>query len=139
MNHSTEKYKTDFILILLLIKKFAILRNHNEALIKCNILIYEIENLKNNLSADELDSLRNRIINLIDEMRYVIQAEMRFILFPLADIKKEAYEIGKSYMPNFLEWINSNDSYTPEKLVGILENQIYELEEVKTQLMDESY
>jgi hypothetical protein len=51
----------------------------------------------------------------------------------LPDIKKEAYEMGKKYMSNFLEWVSPED--TPEKIIGILENESFNLEEMKRILL----
>ncbi|HMN49769.1 MAG TPA: hypothetical protein PKD67_11565 [Ignavibacteriaceae bacterium] len=131
-----QKIKNDFLFVLNEIKQISLNRNFENAIIKSNLLSLEIENWTNDTNADELESMKNSIINLIDDLRFVIKTEMRFILFPLPDIKKETYEIGKKYMPNFLEWLNLDESYTPEKIMGILEEEMYELDEAKEDLLE---
>lgn len=130
MSDKYQKIKQDFLFALKEIKKISLNKNFENAIIKSNQLSLEIESWTNNTNADKFELIKNNIINLIDELRYVIKIEMRFILFPLPDIKKETYEIGKKYMPNFLEWIQLVEDYSPEKIMGILEEQIYELDEL---------
>jgi hypothetical protein len=121
--------KSDLEFAVNTIKGICIKRNNEEAVIRCNLIILEIQNLEAEGFQDEVQNLKPIIINLIDELKFIIQTEIRFVLFPLPDIKKEAYELGKKYMKNFLEWIKEGDDITPEKLLGILEEEIYRLEE----------
>ncbi len=131
-----QKLKTIFFFVLNEIKQISLNRNFENAIIKSNLLSLEIENWTDDIDLDKFESMKNNIINLIDDLRFVIKTEMRFILFPLPDIKKETYEIGKKYMPNFLEWLNLDESYTPEKIMGIIEEEIYELDEAKEDLLE---
>lgn len=136
MSDKYQTIKNDFTFVLNEIKKISLNKNFENAIIKSNFLALEIENWTDDITADELESMKNSLINLIDELRFIIKTEMRFILFPLPDIKKETYEIGKKYMPNFLEWIHLNENYSPEKIMGILEEEIYELDEAKEDLLE---
>jgi len=121
------------------IKKICIKRDYEEAIIKCNLWLMELESLNIKITNEEFEKLKNKTINLIDDLGFTIRAEIRYILFPLPDIKKEAYEIGKKYMKNFLEWIKQEDNYTPERLMGILEDEIYRLEEARNNLIEIYY
>ena len=131
-----QKIKYDFLFVLKEIRQISLNRIFENAIIKSNLLTLEIENWSDDITTDEIESMKNKIITLIDDLRFVIKTEMRFILFPLPDIKKETYEIGKKYMPNFLEWLNLDESYTPEKIMGILEEEIYELDEAKEDILE---
>ncbi len=126
-----QKIKSDFTFILNEIKEICQKRNYDSALIRCNLLLTELNSQEDDVDLIEFESMKNNIITIIDELRFVIKTETRFILFPLPDIKREAYEIGKKYMPNFLEWLKSDENYTPEKVIGILDEEIYKLDEIK--------
>ncbi len=127
----TDRDKMDIEFAVKVIKEICGKRNYEEAEIKCNLLLCELEIINEVVSVEEFSELKNSIIDLIDGLKFVIQTEIRFVLFPLPDIKKEAYEIGKKYMKNFLEWIKPEDEYTPEQLMGILEEEIYRLDETR--------
>lgn len=135
MLNKNQKYKSDFIFILKEILQICQIRNYNAALIKSNLLLSALDKWDDYITLDEFESMKNNIITIIDELRFVIKAETRFILFPLPDIKKEAYEIGKKYMPNFLEWLNSEENLTPDKIIGILDEEIYRLDEAKENIL----
>ncbi|HED36881.1 MAG TPA: hypothetical protein ENI76_01340 [Ignavibacteria bacterium] len=113
------------------VKKICLKKDYSDAIIKCSLMSFNIQKLDKNVSVENISNLRNEIYDLIDELNFIIQIEIRFVLFPLPDIKREAYEIGKNYMQNFLEWIKAEDNYSPEKLMKILEDESYRLEEMK--------
>jgi predicted hydrocarbon binding protein len=123
-----DRTKDSLIFVVSEIKKICLKRSYAEAAVKCSLLLFDIERM-NNIASKKFSEIETEIINLIDELKFIIQTEIRFVLFPLPDIKKEAYEIGKKYMKNFLEWVKPEDS--PEKLIGILEDENYKLEEIK--------
>jgi hypothetical protein len=123
-----DRTKDSLIFVVNEIKKICSKRSYAEAAVKCSLLLFDIEGM-NNIVGKKFSEIETEIINLIDELKFIIQTEIRYVLFPLPDIKKEAYEIGKNYMKNFLEWVKPEDS--PEKLMGILEDEIYRLEEMK--------
>lgn len=126
-----QKFKSDFTFTIKQLKQMCLKRNYDAAIIKCNLLLAAIENPDLEMDQNEFELMKNNIITLIDELRFVINTEIRFILFPLPDIKKEAYEIGKKYMPNFFDWVKSDEELTPEKLIGILDEEIFRLDEAK--------
>jgi hypothetical protein len=123
-----DKIKDSLKFVVNEIKKISLNKNYSDVVIECNYLLFEIEK-QYDLTNKDISILKNEIINLIDKIQFIIKIEIRFVLFPLPDIKKEAYEIGKLIRMNFLEWVNSDDS--PEKLMKILEDEVYRLEEVK--------
>lgn len=105
------------------------------------------EKRKNNLLTDKcismkefLDSitgkedileLRSELYHQIDQLKFIIQAEIRFFLFPIPEIKQETYEVGKKYMNNFLEWFDAEEKITVEEILKLLDEEIYLLEEAK--------
>lgn len=135
MPDKIQKYKNDFLFVLNEIKQIALNRNFENIVIKANMCSLEVEDWTINYTSDEIESMKNNLINLIDDLLLIIKTEMRFILFPLPDIKKEAYDIGKKYMSNFLEWLQSVDNYTPEKIMSILEEEIYQLNLARENLL----
>lgn len=139
MLSKNQKIKSDFIFILNEIKEICQKRNYDSALIKSNLLLTELNSQDDDIDQTEFESMKNNIITIIDEVRFVIKTETRFILFPLPDIKREAYEIGKKYMPNFLEWLKNDETFTAEKIIGILDEEIYRLDEAKENISKMNY
>ena len=83
-----QKIKYDFLFVLKEIRQISLNRIFENAIIKSNLLTLEIENWSDDITTAEIESMKNKIITLIDDLRFVIKTEMRFILFPLPDIKK---------------------------------------------------
>lgn len=110
-------------------------KNFADGSFMCSLILFQLKQLDCNSPEKHLSEIIDSIYNLIDDLKLLIQTEIRYVLFPLPDIKKEAYEMGKKFMKNFLEWIKPEGNYTPEKLMGILEDEAYTLEELK-KLMD---
>jgi len=123
-----DKTKESLTFVANEIKRISLNKNFGEGITLSNNIISHLENEENN-KFENLFDLIDRIYNLIDELKFLIEVETRYILFPLPDIKKEAYEIGKKYVNNFLEWVKPEDE--PGELTGILEDQIYILENLK--------
>ncbi|MFA3783280.1 hypothetical protein ABRY23_09485 [Melioribacteraceae bacterium 4301-Me] len=133
------------------LKKIFEKRNHIKGIITCGLVLINLASMKDEEVESYFSELSKVIYKLIDEAKIIIQTEKRFVLFPLPDIKREAYEIGKKYMKNFLEWIwaspdsdnTKNNSeqymdiitlrtpkYTAEELMSIIENELYSIEEI---------
>lgn len=96
------------------------------SLIKLEMGLEDIEELMKHLN-----ETKDKLLNLIDEIKYTIDAEERYVLFPMPDIKKETYELGKNYMRNFFSWLKPEDNFSPEELIKIFEEERYHLEEAK--------
>ncbi|MFZ0456462.1 MAG: hypothetical protein WCE54_19540 [Ignavibacteriaceae bacterium] len=117
------------------LKSICIKKNFSEGAILCSLILFDMNKCAEKKKQDnssytkQIHELIDRIYNLADDIKFVIDIERRYILFPLPDIKKEAYEMGKKYMSNFLEWVQPED--TPEKIAGILEEEAYRLNEMK--------
>jgi hypothetical protein len=124
-----NKDKNSLKFVVMELRKICHRKNFAEGILLSELLIYELDNIKNNNSAEHIDKIVARIYNLIDDLKFLIEIETRYVLFPLPEIKKEAFEMGKKYMNNFLQWIQPE--YTPEKLMGILEDESYRLQEAK--------
>ena len=117
------------------IKILCLKRSFSDGAVMCSFMLYDLEKFNSKSEAKQVNELINSIHNLIDDIKFLIQTEIRYVLFPLQDIKKEAYEIGKSYMKNFFEWAEKENSYTPEQLMKILNDDEYKLKEMKEILM----
>ena len=79
--------------------------------------------LNNNI----LSLYKSKIIDLISDLEEIIKIEMRYVLFPISEIKKEAYNIGKTRIKNFLGWAIENGNYTPEELMLIITEDLKNL------------
>ena len=85
----------------------------------------DIENEEQFLRA--LEKVRLQAYEIADEMHMVTNLEIREVLFPLPDIKKEAREFGMKFFTGYFRWLDENESYTPEKLMSILESDLRKL------------
>jgi hypothetical protein len=130
-----DKTKSSIEFVVNEVKNICIKKNFSEGAILCSLILFDINRsharAEQHIISDtkNIHELIDRIYNLIDDIKFLIDIERRYILFPLPDIKRDAYEMGKKYMSNFLEWIDPDD--TPEKIVGILEEEAYRLNEMK--------
>lgn len=128
-NNFSEIKKT-YEFVIKLIEKISAKRENQLLLDRCKSMKLYLPSL------EEADSweFRSDLYNLIDELKFIIQAEIRFFLFPMPDIKQETYELGKKYMNNFLEWIKPEDNYSVEEILGILKDEFHLLDEAKNLL-----
>ncbi len=117
------------------IKEICLKRDFVDGNVMCSLMLFQLKKIDGKSPEKHVSEIIDSIYNLIDDLKFLIQTEIRYVLFPLPDIKKEAYEIGKNFMKNFLEWVKPEENYTPEKLMGILEDEAYRLEEMK-KIMD---
>ncbi len=128
-NNFSEIKKT-YEFVIKLIEKISAKRENQLLLDRCKSMKLYLPSLE---EADFWE-FRSDLYNLIDELKFIIQAEIRFFLFPLPDIKQETYELGKKYMNNFLEWIRPEDNYSVEEILGILKDELHLLDEAKNVL-----
>ncbi len=125
-----SKIKKTYEFVINIIEKISDKRENKLLLNRCKSMKLYLSSLE---EAD-FGKFRSDLYNLIDELKFIIQAEIRFFLFPLPDIKQETYELGKKYMNNFLEWIKPEDNYSVEKILGILNDELQLLDEAKNEL-----
>ncbi len=121
--------KKTFEFVIKLIEKISVKRENAQLTEQCELMRREIHLLQD---AAELSEFRINLLNLIDDVKFIIQTEKRYFLFPLPDIKQEAYELGKKYMNNFLEWIKPGDNLSVEDIMKVLEEELYLLNEAIT-------
>ncbi len=126
-----KKIKERCNAVIKIITEVADKRKDTEAILQLSLLNFEIGFWSDESLLKNLPDIKDRLFNLIDEIKYTINAEERFVLFPLPDIKKETYEMGKNYMRNFFEWLKPEDNLTPEQLMKIFEDERYRLDEAK--------
>ena len=53
--------------------------------------------------------------------------EMREVLLPFIEVKRPTHEFGLEIFPDYFRWSSPEKEYTPELLVGILEEQTRKL------------
>ena len=106
-------------------------RKDTDAILQLSLINFEVGLRFEESLIKHLLEIKERLLNLIDEIKYTINAEERYVLFPLTDIKKETYEMGKNYMKNFFEWLKPEDNFTPEQLMKIFADELYRLDEAK--------
>jgi hypothetical protein len=131
MNINTQKTKEKLQLIMNLITKVADKRKDSEVIIQLSLLNFEIGLTYDENINKHLPEFKNSLFDIIDKIKFTINAEERYVLFPLPDIKKQTYEIGKNYMKNFFDWLKPEDDYSPEQLMKIFEDELYSLKEAK--------
>jgi hypothetical protein len=83
-----------------------------------------------------LEEVRLQAYDIADELRMVTNLEIREVLFPLPDIKQQAREFGTRFFGSYFRWLDENESYTPEKLMSILEDDIRKLDIARTLLQE---
>lgn len=83
-----------------------------------------------------LEEVRLEAYDIADELRMVTNVEIREVLFPLPDIKQQAREFGTKFFKSYFQWLDENESYTPEKLMSILEDDKRKLDIAQQLLKD---
>ncbi len=131
MIDNLKKIKERLNVVIKIITEVADKRKDMEAILQLSLLNFEIGFWSEVSLIKYLPEIKERLINLIDEIKYTVNAEERFVLFPLPDIKSETYEMGKNYMRNFFEWLKPEDNLTPEQLMKIFEDELHRLDEAK--------
>ena len=128
MTRSYSDIKKTFEFVIKLVETISIKRENMRSMEQCESMREKIHSLQDE---HELLEFRITLLNLIDDVKFIIQTEKRYFLFPLPDIKQEAFELGKKYMNNFLEWIKPGDNLSVEEIIKILEDELHLLEEAK--------
>ena len=126
-----KKIKERLNAVIKIITEVADKRKDTEAILQLSLLNYEIGYWSEESLLKNLAEIKDSLLNLVDDIKFTINAEERYVLFPLPDIKKETYEMGKNYMRNFFEWLKPEDNLTPEQLMKIFEDELYRLDEAK--------
>jgi|YelNatPaOPRAMG01_1025707.scaffolds.fasta_scaffold00094_46 hypothetical protein len=131
MKNNEQIIKEKLELVIKIITGVADKRKDFDAIMQLSLIKLEmgLEDLKGLMK--HLNETKDKLLNLIDEIKYTIDAEERYVLFPMPDIKKETYELGKNYMRNFFSWLKPEDNFSPEELIKIFEEEKYRLEEAK--------
>ena len=128
MERTISFYKDTFEFIVKLVERISLKREHKSFIEQCELLQKQIQDLNKN---EDILEFRNNLLNILDEFRFIVQAEIRFFLFPIPSIKQETYELGKKYMNNFLEWFKQDANISIEEIIKILNEELYLLEEAK--------
>jgi hypothetical protein len=81
-----------------------------------------------------LEEIRSKTLILADELKMLTNFEIREVLFPLPEIKRSTREFGTWWSSNYFEWLMGDEHYSPERLMGILEDDLHKLEVAKAHL-----
>lgn len=128
MTDTNRQIIKTFEFVVKLLEKISTKRENRLFISRCKSLKSHLNSLNNQ---KDLPEIRIDLYQMIDELKFIIQAEIRFFLFPLPDIKQETYELGKRYTNNFLEWFKPQDNYSVEEIMKLLNDEVYLLEEAK--------
>jgi hypothetical protein len=71
---------------------------------------------------------------IVDELMTLTNFEIREVLFPLPEIKRTTREFGTRWSSNYFEWLSADEHYSPERLLGLLEEDLHQLEVAKALL-----
>ena len=71
-----------------------------------------------------LKTLYSEGISLADSLIIRTLIEIREILFPLPEIKRDARKFGNEFFSDYFQWKDPDIVYSPESLMGILENDL---------------
>jgi len=128
MIENNLKILETFRFVLKLLKRISEKREYKLFINTCVTMTDELDTFSNK---SEYLKMRGNLFRMIDELKFIIQAEIRFFLFPLPDIKQETYEMGKKYMSNFLEWFRTEEMVSPEEILKLLNDELYLINEAK--------
>jgi hypothetical protein len=81
-----------------------------------------------------LEDIRLKALLLVDDLMTLTNFEIREVLFPLPEIKRSTREFGTWWSSNYFEWLLGEEHYSPERLLGILEGDLHQLEVAKALL-----
>jgi len=73
----------------------------------------------------ELRSICIEGLSLVDSLAARTMIEIREVLFPLPEVKRDARKFGSLFFSDYFSWKDSNIIYSPESLMGILENDLH--------------
>jgi len=72
----------------------------------------------------EIQLIANRIVS---DLLATVKFEMREVLVPFIEVKRPTHEFGLQMFPDYFRWLSPGNQYSPELLVGILEEQTRKL------------
>lgn len=81
-----------------------------------------------------LEEIRVKALLLVDELEVLTNFEIREVLFPLPEIKRSTREFGMRFSSNYFAWLSDEEHYSPERLMGILEDDLHKLEVARAHL-----
>jgi hypothetical protein len=114
-------------------------RTHLAAVVACEKLALRLQRLNASSVHQSVEREQDRQINelcvqlefIVDHLAMLTKLEIREVLFPLPEIKKQTREFGEAVSSNYFSWLSENDHYEPERLMAILEEDLQRLEIAK--------
>jgi len=97
------------------------LLQHIQSLIQAQEVAPGSERVNSNL----LSSLCADGLSLADSLIARTVIEIREVLFPLSEIKRDARKFGNEFFSDYFQWKDPGIVYSPESLMGILENDLH--------------
>jgi hypothetical protein len=77
--------------------------------------------------------------HIADNLAMMTMVEIREVLFPIQSIKQQAREFGQKFFDNYFTWLDYPDQYTPEQMMGLLEDDLRKLDQAKKTLANVSF
>ncbi len=110
-------------------------RKDFDALAKCYDLLSSLQDFFSNRGDKEITETNTtnlyeslyRAYQIADNLAMATMLEIREVLFPILSIKQQTHRLGEQFFDSYFAWLDYPDQYTPEQLMGFLENDLRKL------------
>lgn len=126
MKIGTEQTLEDILYAIKCIGEVAMERQNVEAYVACEELRCLLTNpsiVSPVSNAEQLKEIRLFAHRIASDLLAAVKFEMHEVLVPFMEVKKPTHEFGIHMFPDYFRWLSPEKHYTPERLVGILEEQ----------------
>jgi len=111
------------------IEEVAAERRNARVLFACGEIRQVLKNTMQSLEGENgLAGVRLQAQRVASDMLAAVKFEMREVLIPFSEVKQPTREFGLQTFSDYFQWLSPEKAYTPEALVGILEEQMRKLE-----------
>jgi len=130
VKNETERTIENILYALKCIGEVAMERQNFEAYVACNELRSVLSNLNMLPPGSYVEQFKGiRLITnrIASDLLAAVKFEMREVLVPFIEVKRPTHEFGLEMFPDYFRWLSPEKQYTPELLVGILEEHTQKL------------
>jgi len=130
VKNETEMLTENILYAIQCIEDVAIERQNTEAHLECLKLQSIVSNLNTiplSNRVEQFKEIRSTANRIASDLLAAIKFELREVLIPFIEVKRATHEFGAKTFPDFFRWLSPEKQYTPELLVGILEEQTRKL------------
>ena len=126
MKIGTEQTLEDILYAIKCIGEVAMERQNVEAYVACEELRCLLTNpniVSPASNAEQLREIRLIAHRIAFDLLAAVKFEMHEVLVPFMEVKRPTHEFGIHMFPDYFRWVLPENQYTPERIVGILEEQ----------------